>query len=236
MNFPSMISTEVLQAARGMSVAMLGTVLALGLAIWLFGWRWHRFWITCLAVATAVATTWKYGNLWTQTPLAVAVTVIALAAGVVAVELVRLAIFVLGGVILYYLTCQYLPEFHDTWLAFPLGGLIAMLLYRLGWLIMTSILGTLIAVHAGLLLIESVVTFDSMQWSNDNILIIHIGICVWTIIGVVCQLWIDRKFDKHDENQSDENTHIPVLIPLQNHQSDSSWRRWFSRQQPMVRI
>jgi len=234
MNFPSMINSEVLQVARGMSVAMLGTLLALGLAIWLFGWKWHRFWITCLALATAVAITWKYGNLWTQTPLAVVITVIALAAAVVAVELARLAIFVLGGVTLYHLTCQYLPEFHDTWLAFPLGGLIAMLLYRLGWLIVTSILGTLIMVHAGLLLLESVATFDSMQWSQDNTLIIHIGICVWTILGIVCQLWMNCRFDKHEDNPSHENTHIPVLIPVQNHQTNFSWRKWFSRQQPML--
>jgi hypothetical protein len=231
-----MINVEVLQAARGMSVAMLSTWLALGLAVWLFGWRWHRFWITSAAVIAAAAITWQCGNIWTQTPPVIAVIVVALAAAVVAVELARLVVFVLGGAILLYLTSQHLPEFHDTWLAFPLGGLVAVLLFRLGWIIITSLLGTLIATHAILLLVEPIATFDSVQWSRDNSLSIHIGMCIWIIVGITGQIWMNRRVDRLESSESYEATHIPVLIPVQNHPSSSLWNKWFSKNQPVVKI
>ena len=48
-----LIAPDILAEARGLTGAMTGTICVLGFALWLFGWRWHRFWIVaglCSAV------------------------------------------------------------------------------------------------------------------------------------------------------------------------------------------
>ena len=40
-----LIAPDILAEARGLTGAMTGTIFVLGFALWLFGWRWHRFWI-----------------------------------------------------------------------------------------------------------------------------------------------------------------------------------------------
>ena len=41
----TLIAPDVLAEARGLTGAMSGTICVLCFALWLFGWRWHRFWI-----------------------------------------------------------------------------------------------------------------------------------------------------------------------------------------------
>jgi len=236
MDMPSMINGEVLQAARGMSEAMLGTWLTLGLALWLFGWRWHRFWIACVAVFAAAAITWHWGSHWTRTPPMISAVVVALATAVIAVELARLVVFGLGGVTLLYLANQLLPDFRDVWLAFPLGGLVAVLLFRIGWILVTSLLGTWIATYALLLLIESVSTFDSVQWARNNSLPINIGMIIWILVGIICQLLIDSKGNKLKSTETRETTLVSVLIPVENQHTDSWWKRWFSKRQAVLKV
>lgn len=236
MTIPSIINGEVLQAARGMSVAMLSTWLVVGLALWLFGWRWHRFWITCTAALAAAAITWYWGSNWTRTPPLIAAIVSAAAIAAIAVELARLIVFGLGGATLLYLTSQLLPDFRDIWLTFPLGGLAAVLLFRIGWTLVTSFLGTWITIHALMLIIESNSTFDAVQWTSDNFVPIHVGISIWIIIGIICQILIDPKSNKPEAAEANETTHVSVLIPVENQHSDSWWKRWFSKRQAVLKV
>ncbi len=237
MNMPSMINGEVLQAARGMSEAMLGTWLTMGLALWLFGWRWHRFWITWAAAFAAAAITWHWGSHWTQTPPLISAVVVGLAVAWIAMELARLLVFGSGGIALWYLASQLFPDFHDVWLAFPLGGLISVLLFRIGWILVTSLLGTWIAVHAVLLLIETASTFDCVQWVDNNSILIHIGMGFWILLGIICQLLIDSKSSKKLESkETNETAHVSVIIPVDNQHSDSWLMRWFSKRQAVLKV
>ncbi|MEJ5274548.1 MAG: hypothetical protein WHU94_01435 [Thermogemmata sp.] len=236
MTMPSMVNGEVLQAARGMSAAMLGTWVTLGLALWLFGWRWHRFWITCVAAFVAAAITWHWGSHWTRTPPVISAIVIGLATAMIAVELARLVVLGFGGITLLYLANQLLSDFRDIWLAFPLGGLVAVLLFRIGWILATTLLGTWITIHALLLLIESVSPFDSVQWFDNNAMAIHIGIIIWIVIGIICQLLIDSKSNKSKLTETPETTHVSVLIPVENQHADSWWKRWFSKRQAVLKV
>ena len=49
-----LIAPDILSEARGLSPALSGVGALVGLLLWLFGWRWHRFWVVA-AVTLAAA-------------------------------------------------------------------------------------------------------------------------------------------------------------------------------------
>src|SRR5947209_2084318 len=88
---------EILAEAQGLSPALFAVGLVLGLALWLFGWKWHRFW-TVLAITVAAGVyglSDAAGSLRAQ-PL-VAGLLLAVAAGMLALSLARLMAFGAGG-------------------------------------------------------------------------------------------------------------------------------------------
>ena len=89
--------TGYTRRGRGLSGAMLGTLGVLGCALWLFGWRWHRFWVVAgITLAAGLI------GLNAARPAGVQVIAVgillAVAAGMMALELAKVVAFVAGGI------------------------------------------------------------------------------------------------------------------------------------------
>ena len=147
-----LIAPDILAEARGASGALAGTACALGFALWLFGWRWHRFWVVAGVTLGAGLIGLNAGRASGGQVMAVGV-LLAVAAGMMALELAKVVAFVAGGVGAWLAVQWVLPQAQELWAVFLSGGLVGLLLYRLWTMLLTSLFGALLTNHAGLLLL-----------------------------------------------------------------------------------
>lgn len=182
-----LVAPDILAEARGLSGAMLGTLGVLGVALWLFGWRWHRFWVVSGITLAAGLIGLNAARLAGVQVIAVGI-LLAVAAGMMALELAKVIAFVAGGIGAWLAVQWVLPQAQELWAVFLSGGLFGLLLYRVWTMLLTSLMGTLLALHAGLLLLEQVVSFDAVAWAAANNAMLN-GLAVGCIIlGILLQV------------------------------------------------
>src|SRR5262245_16255718 len=149
-----LLAPDILAEAHGLSVTVTGTAFALGLLIWLFGWRGHRFWIV-LAVTAAAGVIGLYSDPAYGTRPIFAGLLLAVAAGAMALALVRVVVFAAGGVAGWALVHAVFPAWESPLVCFLVGGLIGILLFRVWTMALTSAAGTMIMAYSGLCLANS---------------------------------------------------------------------------------
>lgn len=178
---------EVLTEGRGLTVAMCGTLTALGGALWLFGWRWHRFWIVAGVTLAAGLLGLNAAAVTGGARILVVGVLLALAAGMLALELARLFAFLAGGCGAWLAVQWLLPQAQELWAVFLSGGLIGLLLYRVWTMLLTSLTGVLLAAHAGLLLLEPLLDFDAAAWAAAHPAWGNGCVVSLTILGMLLQ-------------------------------------------------
>src|SRR5262245_64409788 len=92
-----LIAPDILAEARGLTGAISGTLCVLGFALWLFGWRWHRFWIVSGITLAAGLLGLNAGRAAGGTQIMAVGILLAVAAGMMALELAKVFAFVAGG-------------------------------------------------------------------------------------------------------------------------------------------
>lgn len=181
-----LIAPDLLAEARGLSAGVSGTGVALGLLLWLFGWRWHRFW-TVLGVTVAGG---LYGLSAGQAGgghIIAMGLLLAVSAGLLALELARLFAFAAGGTAAWLAAGALFPDGQGLGVFFLVGGLAGILFYRLWTMTFTSFLGTLLAGHAGLVLLETLTRFDAADWAGRNPTGLGIAVGLLTALGLATQ-------------------------------------------------
>jgi hypothetical protein len=123
----------------------------LGVLVWLTGWWQHRFWVVASLTAAAGIFGLRSGRDAGVQPL-VAGLLAALAAGHMALELARLLAFVGGGLMSSALMQAFVPTLYEPLLTFLAGGLLAVLLFRLWMLVLTSLIGSVVVGYAAIAL------------------------------------------------------------------------------------
>jgi hypothetical protein len=202
-----LIAPDVLAEARGLTAAMSGTICVLGFALWLFGWRWHRFWIVAGITLAAGLIGLNAGRSGGTQVMAVGILV-AVAAGLMALELAKVLAFVAGGCGAWLAVQWVLPQAQELWAVFLCGGLFGLLLYRLWTMLLTSLIGALFAVHAGLLLLEPVFHFDPVAWATGHVAALNGVIAGMVVLGILVQAASapgeegEAKGEKKDEKKS----------------------------------
>jgi hypothetical protein len=159
-----LVAPDILAEARGLTGAMTGTIAVLGFALWLFGWRWHRFWIVSGITLAAGLIGLNAGRTSGGTQVMAIGILLAVSAGLIALELAKVLAFVAGGCGAWLAVQWVLPQAQELWAVFLCGGLFGLLLYRLWTMLLTSLIGTLLAVHASILLLEPALEFDAVGW------------------------------------------------------------------------
>ncbi|HJZ91876.1 MAG TPA: hypothetical protein VKE40_13465 [Gemmataceae bacterium] len=181
-----LIAPDVLAEARGLSVGVCGAGIGLGLLLWLFGWRWHRFW----TVAGVTVAGGLYGLSTGQATgghvLALGL-LLAVAAGLLALELARLFAFGAGGTAVWLGVGALFPNAQELGVFFLAGGLAGILFYRLWMMALTSFLGTLLAGHAGLVLADTLTAFDAPGWSGRNPVALSVAVGLVSALGLAAQ-------------------------------------------------
>src|SRR4051794_4559275 len=131
-----MIAPEILKDVSGLAVGLCVTGLLLGLALWLFGWRRHRFWVVVAITCGGGVYGLTEAQLLHAQP-AVAGTLLALAAGVLALSLARVLAFGAGGVATLLAVQSLVPSWDQPLVSFVTGGLLGVLLFQIWVMILT---------------------------------------------------------------------------------------------------
>lgn len=179
-----LLAPDILSEGRGLSLAVSATGLVVGVLLWLFGWRCHRFWI--VLAATVCAGIWGMACCPVQgaQPLVVGLLV-AVAAGALALSLVHAVLFAAGGITLWMLIHATMPSWADPVVCVVAGGLVAMVLMRFWTMLLTSFSGALLMGYSALLLVDRLGKLDASAWAEK-----HAAVLSWSVVGVALVGWV----------------------------------------------
>src|SRR5262245_258553 len=201
-----LIAPDILAEARGLTAAMTGTICVLGIALWLFGWRWHRFWVVAGITLGAGLIGLNAGRAGGMQVMAVGI-LLAVAAGMMALELAKVFAFVAGGIGAWLAVQWVFPQAQELWAVFMSGGVFGLLLYRLWTMLLTSLAGVLFASHAGLLLLEAPLSFDAVNWAAANQAALNGAAVALVVLGILLQAVAAPDEDGKTEAPEDEPKH-----------------------------
>jgi hypothetical protein len=227
-----LIAPDILTEARGLTVAMSGTVCVLGLALWLFGWRWHRFWVVGGITLAAGLLGLNAGRNAGGTQIMAVGILLAVAAGMMALELAKVFAFVAGGCGAWLAVQWVFPQAQELWAVFLSGGLFGILLYRLWTMLLTSLAGVLLASHSALLLLEPVLGFDAVKWASANQAALNGAAVALVVLGILLQaVAAPDEEGKKEAEQEEPNKPAPEAHPAPPPEKEKParwWRRLFS--------
>ena len=181
-----LILPDVLSAASGLSPGATGFLLLVGLLLWGVGWRWHRFWVVFGITLGAGLIGLGAGQAAGGQVMVVGI-LLAVAAGMLALELARILAFVTGGVAAWAAAQAVFPQAQELWAAFLSGGLFGVVLYQLWTMLTTSLLGVLVSWHAALVLVDQIFKLDLPKWVGEHTAALNGGVIAAAVVGVVVQ-------------------------------------------------
>jgi hypothetical protein len=186
-----LVAPDILQEARGFPPLVLATALAVGLFLWVFGARSHRFWIALIITLSAGLIGLSQGPAYGMQPL-VAGLLLAVAAGALALSLVRVLLFAAGGFAALAVMHSVAPSYDEPLVSFLVGGLVGILLYRFWITTLTSLIGTLLIAYSGMGLLDGLHVFDAVAWSKQNGGLLNWGCGAAAVVGVLIQFLLER--------------------------------------------
>jgi hypothetical protein len=213
-NYPpgmSLISTDILGDICGLSLGLIIAILPIGLLLWLFGWWSHRFWIVLATTVLAGVFGLLEATVWGVQPILVAV-LLAIAAGVMALALVRVITFAAGGLASIYLVQFLFPSLGQHAIVFLLGGLLCLLLFRWYFMALTSFLGTLLIAYGTLALLHYHEVFDALGWANESATLLAVLCGAATLIGFIFQLMFNRWQARRNGDGEEEGNGFTSMI------------------------
>ena len=211
-----LISPEILDVARShFSFGVLGAGLLVGVLLWLFGWWGHRFWIVLTATVGGGILGLHVGPEYHLHPV-VAGPLLAVSAGVLALSLVRVFVFAAGGLAAWMIIHALAPLWDQLLLCFLVGGLIGLLLFRFWTMALTSFVGTLVAGHAGLVLIATLTEFDAIEWAGRNPIGLSVAVGLVSLLGLATQGAQVRRTHVREEKEQKRRERKKRRDPIDN--------------------
>ena len=189
------LDPEFLALTRELSPGVSVVAGLVGLALWLFGARSHRFWLALVMTVSAGMVGLALGREFAVQPL-VAGLLLALAAGMLALALTRITLFVLGGMCAILLVRIAVPSANE-FLCFVVGGLVGICFYQLWITALSSILGSVLMAYSVVTLMNSPGKFDSVEWATQNAPLVNWAMIGSTVLGILAQFILDRRSAKN---------------------------------------
>src|SRR5579871_975798 len=186
------LAPDILEEARLLSPFISGAGLALGLLLWSLGGRTHRFWLALCVTMTAGLLGLTMGKQYGMQPL-VAGLLLAVSAGVLALSLVRILLFVAGGFVALGLTHLIFPGWDEPIAIFLVGGLVGVLLYRFWIITFSSLIGTLLMVYSSLALFDRLHVVNSVAWAEKYGPLLNWGCVALMVLGMLVQFLLERR-------------------------------------------
>jgi len=182
-----LIQPDLLAAGRGLSVGASGFLVLVGLMLWAVGWRWHRFWVVFGITLTAGLIGLGAGRAAGGHQVMVVGVLLAVSAGMLALELAKVISFATGGVAAWVATQAVFSQVQELWAIFLAGGLLGVVLYKLWTMLTTSLLGVVVTWHGVLLIAQELGKTDLTGWVAVHTAALNGGAIAVTILGVVVQ-------------------------------------------------
>jgi hypothetical protein len=225
-----LLAPDLLEPARGLSVAVSAAGLILGLLLWLYGWRTHRFWIVVLTTVLAGVLGLYSGPVHGLPPL-VAALLLAIAAGMLALALARLVAFASGGVAACLLVRSLAPAWDEPFVYFVAGGLLAVVLFRLWTMALTSFSGTLLMAYSGLCLLDRLGRLNAMGLTQTRPHLLDWGCVGLTLLGIGTQIVLERRrVQKAEAQEEEERAQTQKLQEMARRSQQKSWWDWAKKQ------
>jgi hypothetical protein len=187
-----LVSAEILEIAQGLSPLFLGGMLLLGLLLWLQGARAHRFWLVLLTTLLTGIYGLRHGQEYGMQPL-VAGLLLAIAAGALALSLVRMLFFIGAGFLAMGVARAVAPSWNEPLACFLAGGLLGAFLFELWVTALASLLGTLLLAYSSLCLEASLGKVDVVTWASRNGPLLNWVVAVVTVIGILVQYLLQHR-------------------------------------------
>ena len=189
----SIIDPEIIQELVGLSLGLCIAGTVVGFLLWLTGWWFHRFWIVLATTAVAGILGLVSGTVQGLQPL-IAAVLLAIAAGVLALALIRLVAFAAGGAVLCLAMQKLAPGlWTEPLIPFLGGGLLALYLFRLWTMTMTSFTGTVLTGYFGLCLANHFGKLDAVSIATQKPELLNLGCAVFTLLGLLAQFLVERR-------------------------------------------
>ncbi len=176
-----LVAPDILSDACGLSVGLIALAFVMGVALWLFGWRCHRFWIVLITTVLAGVYGLYDVAVFRAQPLMAAI-LLSLAGGLLALAVVRHVLaFIAGGLVGLLIVQGVFPSL-DQAVCFLVAGLISLFLFRVSMMALTSLTGTIVMGYASLSMLNHYGSMDAVSWTSQGS-----GLLNW-ICGLVALL------------------------------------------------
>jgi hypothetical protein len=190
-----LIAPDILQECRDLSVVVLIFGMVIGLLLWLLGGWGHRFCIVLVTTLVAGVAGLYFGPPWGMQPL-VAGLLMGVAAGALALALVRVLVFIGVGFLALFVAKLLAPTWEEPVACFIAGGLLGVLLFRFWVMALASLGGTLLMAYTILGLLARVSKGDVVAWVERNGPLLNWAGGSFAVLGIVMQLLVLRRRSK----------------------------------------
>jgi len=208
-----LVPSDILTEFCNLSRPLLITLLVVGLALWLFGWRMHRFWVVMGTTVIAGVYGLMEGQGLQTYPL-VAGVVLAVAAGILALSVIRLVAFFLGGAIGFVIIQSQLPAFNQPLVSFVACGFLGLLLFRWWFMALTSASGTMLIALSAIALVQRN-SASVLPWVDKNAKLVSWGGIALAGIGLIFQAFFEwRRLRKQGRSTVVEEIEDPAKVLL----------------------
>lgn len=207
------IANDILADLCGLSLGLILLVIPVGLLLWLLGWWSHRFWIVLATTVAAGIVGLNEAMQWKAQPIVVAV-LLAIAAGVLALALVRVIAFISGGIAGMAMVQMIFPSLHQPIVVFLVTGLLSLLVFRWCFMALTSFVGSVLLAYAALGLLHYYCVLDAVGWSEENGLMLNSICASVTFAGFLFQFVLDRRQNRQRKEDAGDEQASPIATIL----------------------
>ena len=186
------VAPDILDEVRQLPWYLLAIGLMLGLLLWLFGGRGHRFWLVLSMTVVGGVLGLTFGAAYAVQPL-VAGLLLAAAAGALALSVARVALFVAGGASCVWLARTVAPAWDEPAVCFLVGGLMGVLLYKVWVTALSSLAGTLLIAYSILGLAALFGFNDVVQWADQQAAVLNWACGAFAMLGLLTQFLLERR-------------------------------------------
>jgi hypothetical protein len=202
-----LLSPDVFMDLRGLSQSLSLGGIAVGLVLWLTGWMGHRFWIVLITTVLA-GILGMISAPGSRLQPALVGLFSAVAAGLLALSLVRLVAFGAGGLAAWLALRALAPvAWQEPFLCFLAGGLAGLLLFRVWTMVLTSFLGAQLMGYFGLCLADSLGKVDGATLIQERGTSLSWACGVATLSGFMIQFMLERGRNKRDRWRQDRHSY-----------------------------
>jgi len=224
------IASDILAEGRGLSAAVCAVGVAVGLLLWLTGWWGHRFWIVLATTVLAGLFGLVKGPALNVQPL-VAGLLLAVAAGVVALALVRVVAFAAGGVAAWLLIRSLGPaSWQEPLICVLVGGLVALMLFRFWMMLLASMAGSLFMLYFGLWLGDRLGKWDAVALTTQHVELFNWGCGGLALAGFLIQFFLERRRARRAREYEEDELYADQL-----RRKVTDPRRWWQRNRQTYR-